>query len=88
MKISRRIQKLVADVERDPTPKNFPDRMIFMNMLNDIDLNGAAEEQMCICNSQQDAAFFMNLMSDHWCFIGLGSEQPWNYDTIEGTREK
>ena len=59
-----------------------------MNMLNDIDLNGAAKEQMCINNSQQDAAFFMNFMSDLWCFIGLGSEQSWNYDAIERTREK
>ena len=60
VKISRRIQKLVADVERDPTPKNFPDRMIFMNMRNDIDLNGAAEEQMCISNSQRDVDFLQD----------------------------
>ena len=45
----------------DPTTKNWPDSTIFMSMFNDIELNRAGNEQMCINSAQQVAEFSIDL---------------------------
>ena len=59
-----RIQQLVADAVMDPTPKNLPGNIIFMSMFNDIELNRAGNERMCINTDQQDADFSIDFKPD------------------------
>ena len=83
-----RIQQLVAEAGRGPTPKNSPDRIIFMSMLNGIELNRAGNDQMCILSAQHVADFSDNFKPGHWCHTGPASEESWNYDTNADTRGK
>ena len=53
------------------------EHVIFTSMVNVNELNRAGDEQMYIINAQRDVDFSPGFHNpDHWCFIGLGSEQP------------
>ena len=57
-----------------------------MSMFNDIELNIARIEQMCINNAQEVADYSKDFRPRCWCFTGPASERSWNYDTVKQTR--
>ena len=69
-------------------PKIFSDGINFMSMFNDIELDRAGHEQMCINNAQQVADVSKDFKPGRWCHIRRGSEQSWNCGTNADSREK
>ena len=57
--------------------EEFIDRIIFMSMFNDIDLNKKGNEASCTLTSTKIQGYASNFVKGHWAFIGPGSEETW-----------
>ena len=61
------------DVEgKHITPENVSDRIIFMSMFNDIDLDKNGNEDSCTTTSKEIKEYTSKFNDGHWAFHGLG----------------
>ena len=68
--------------------EEFSNRIIFISMSNDIEVNRAGNEEMCI-NSAQAVADVSNVFPAKSSILHRDrSEQSWKYDSIADTRGK
>ena len=71
----------------DPTQRDFPHRIIFMSMFNDIELDRARNGRTCI-NITQEVADYPRISSHVVGFVGSGSKQSWGCGAVADTRGK
>ena len=69
------IQNMMTEIQCEPD--QFPGRIIFMSMYNDIVWEEKGDEELCIANSQIVADYARRFAHGHWSFLGLGSEKKW-----------
>ena len=68
------LHKIQADVEGKHIVS---DRIIFMSMFNDIDLDKNRNEDSCTTTSREIKEYASNFNDGHWAFQGLGEENKW-----------
>ena len=76
VKLLGSFQQLFVEAVKHPTPNNFQDRTICMFMLNDIELNSAGNEQMCIKSAEHAADVSKDFKPDHRRHIGPDPSSP------------
>ena len=82
----REIQKLMG--EWDCTPEEFPGRIIFMLMFNDILWENKGNELTCLENSTKVSDDAGSFTLGRWSFLGPGSETEVNAtDTVKPAGE-
>ena len=55
--------------------EQFPGRIIFMSVYNDIVWREKGNEELCVANSKTVADYARKFAHGHWSFLGLGSEK-------------
>ena len=55
-------------------PENFSDRIIFMSMFNNIDLDKKGNGDSCALTSRTIRDYASRFKNGHWAFKGLGQE--------------
>ena len=58
-------------------PQSFSDRIIFMSMFNDIDLDKKGNEDSCKINSRKIKMYASRFIDRHWRFLGPGEKSQW-----------
>ena len=72
------LDKIQADLQgKNITPEKFSDRIIFMSMFNDIELEGKDHEDSCAFASRKIKEYASNFNDGHWAFLGLAEESNW-----------
>ena len=72
------LHEIQADLQgKHVTPENFSDRIIFMSMFNDIELEGKDNEDSCALTSRKIKEYASNFNDGHWAFLGPGEESKW-----------
>ena len=59
------------------TPENFPGRILFMSMFNDISCGTRDNEQECLAHARVVSLYARRFGIGQWSFIGPGSEKKW-----------
>ena len=62
------------------TPDEFSDRIIFMSMFNDIELQKRGHEDSCALTSRAIRDYPSRFEDGHWAFLGPGEENKWYFD--------
>ena len=62
------------------TPEEFSDRIIFMSMFNDIDVDKRGNEDTCALTSEAIRDYASKFKDGHWAFLGPGEENKWCHD--------
>ena len=78
-----------ADLQgKNITPERFSDRIIFMSMFNDIELEKKDNEDSCLLTSRKINEYASNFNDGHWAFLGPGEESKWyqGYVTNHGSK--
>ena len=75
LQILAEIQNIMTEIQFEL--EQFPGRIIFMSMYNDIVWGEKGHEDLCIASSQTVAGYGRILAHGHWSFLGLGSEKKW-----------
>ena len=57
--------------------KKFSDRIIFMSMFKDIELERKVNEDSCALTSRKIKENASNFNDAHWAFLGPGEESKW-----------
>ena len=71
-------EKNQADPQgKNITPERFSDRIIFMSMFNDIELERKDNEDSCALTSRKIKENASNYYDAHWAFLGPGEENKW-----------
>ena len=60
-------------------PENFSDRIIFMSMFNDIELEKRRNKDSCT-TSRATRDYFSKFKDGHWAFLGPREENKWYHD--------
>ena len=76
LEILQGIQKDLQD--QNIEPEIFGDRIIFMSMINDMELTKNGNSEQCISNSEQVKTYAKRFRQGHWTFLGLGDEKKWH----------
>ena len=74
--------QILQQIQNDLQSKNieldqFPDRITFMSMFNDLDWQKRYVEETCASNSEKVKLHAQRFPQGHWTFIGLGEEMKW-----------
>ena len=75
LQILAEMQKVMTAIQCDP--EQFPGRIIFKPMYNDIVWRVNGNEDVCIANSQNAAEYARKFAHRHWSFLWPGSEKRW-----------
>ena len=75
MQLSEEVKRLLLRL--DETPENFPGRIIFMSMFNDISCGSKDNEKECLANAKLVSLYAKRFGKGQWSFIGPGSEKKW-----------
>ena len=59
------------------TSENFPGRILFMSMFNDISCGTRDNEQECLAHARVVSLYARRFGIGQWSFIGPGSEKKW-----------
>ena len=81
------LHKFQADLQgKHITLENFSDRIIFMTMFNDIELEEKDNEDSCALTSRKIKEYASNFNEGHRAFLGPGEESKWyqGYATNHG----
>ena len=81
------LHKIQADLQgQNITPEKFSDRVTFMSMFNDIDLERKDNEHSCDLTSRKIKEYASKFNDGHWAFLGPGEESKWyqGYATYHG----
>ena len=81
------LHKVQADLQgKHITPEKFSDRMIFMSMFNDIELERKNNEDSCALIPRTNKEYASNFNDGHWAFLGPEEESKWyqGYATNHG----
>ena len=74
----RFFRKIQDDLrERNITPEDFTNRIIFMSMSNDIDWTRKGNDGICISTSGKVKEYAKRFPHGHSTFLGSGSELKW-----------
>ena len=72
------LHKIQADQQgKHIAPENFSDRIIFMSMFNDIELERKDNEDSCPLTSRKIKEYASNFNDGHWAFLGPGEKNKW-----------
>ena len=62
---------------QEPKHLIFSDRIIFMSMFNDIELERKDNEDSCALTSRKIKEYASKFNDGHWAFLGPGEESKW-----------
>ena len=62
---------------QEPKHLIFSDRIIFMSMFNDIELERKDNEDSCAPTSRKIKEYASKFNDGHWAFLGPGEESKW-----------
>ena len=72
------LHKFQADLQgKNIRPEKFSDRIIFMSMFNDIELERKDNEDSCALTSRKIKEYASKFNDGHWAFLGPGEESKW-----------
>ena len=72
------LHKFKVDVQgKNIRPEKFSDRIIFMSMFNDIELERKDNEDSCALTSRKIKEYASQFNDGHWAFLGPGEESKW-----------
>ena len=72
------LHKIQADLQgKNITPEKFSDRIIFMSMFNDIELEGKDNEDSCALTSRNIKEYASTFNEGHWAFLEPREESKW-----------
>ena len=72
------LHKIHADLQgKNIKPEKFSDRIIFMSMFNDVQLERKDNEDSCALTSRKIKEYASNFNDGHWAFLEPGEESKW-----------
>ena len=72
------LHKFQADLQgKNIRPEKFSDRIIFMSMFDDVELERKDNEVSCALTSRKIREYASKFKDGHWAILGPGEESKW-----------